>query len=201
MRITAAGIVDCKDRRFFLHFLSPSALPQKHATRSSCKDRRSPCTSCHSGWAPSPCHRHPGPVTRYETCTCTCAHAHAHAHVHVHMHMCTCTCTCNMHMHMSCACATCACACAFACACACACVCACGPSHIDLLQVGAISGGSRPAFRPVGRNNGTQGQRRRRSFARMPAHPKVTKDPGTRAPWVRPPSPPAAPHRDRGRPM
>jgi hypothetical protein len=131
----------------------------------------------------------------------THAHAHAHVHMHMHMHMCTCTCTCNMHMHMSCACATCACACAFACACACACVCACGPSHIDLLQVGAISGGSRPAFRPVGRNNGTQGQRRRRSFARMPAHPKVTKDPGTRAPWVRPPSPPAAPHRDRGRPM
>ena len=59
VRITAAGIVDCKDRRFFLHFLSPSALPQKHATRSSCKDRRSSCTSCHSGCccrsSPTPC--------------------------------------------------------------------------------------------------------------------------------------------------
>ena len=98
---------------FLALLVSPSALPQKHATRSSCKDRRSSCTSCHSGWAPSPCHRHPGPVTRYETCTCTCAHAHAHAHVHMHMHM------QHAHAHELCMCNMCMCMCICMCMCMC----------------------------------------------------------------------------------
>ena len=49
VRITAAGLVAKTAGLSWLHFLSPSALPQKHATRRSCKDRRSSCTSWHSG--------------------------------------------------------------------------------------------------------------------------------------------------------
>jgi hypothetical protein len=80
----------------------------------------------------------------------------------------------------------------------------CGPPHIDLslvtlLQVGAISGGSRPAFTPCGQGQRAQGQRRRNGdevLWCLPA-PKGHKDPGTRAPWVRPTSPPAAPSGQR----
>ena len=59
VRITAAGLVAKTAGLSWLHFLSPSALPQKHATRRSCKDRRSSCTSWHSGCrcrsSPTPC--------------------------------------------------------------------------------------------------------------------------------------------------
>ena len=59
VRITAAGLVAKTAGLSWLHFLSPSALPQKHATRRSYKDRRSSCTSWHSGCScrssPTPC--------------------------------------------------------------------------------------------------------------------------------------------------
>ena len=47
-----------------------------------------------------------------------------------------------------------------------------------------------------GRDQLAQGQRGRGACP----HPKVFKEPGTRAPWVRPTTPPAAPSGHRGRP-
>jgi hypothetical protein len=73
----------------------------------------------------------------------------------------------------------------------------CGPSHIDRLLEEAVSGASRPAFIPWAGTTcaGPTGAR----YCTCP-HPKVFKEPGTRAPWVRPTTPPAAPSGHRGRP-
>ena len=68
----------------------------------------------------------------------------------------------------------------------------CGPSHIDLLLEEAISGASRPAFIPwAGPTCAGPTE------AGTCPHPKVFKEPGTRAPWVRPTTPPAAPSGQR----
>jgi hypothetical protein len=68
----------------------------------------------------------------------------------------------------------------------------CGPSHIDLLLMEAISGASRPAFIPwAGPTCAGPTE------AGTCPHPKVFKEPGTRAPWVRPTTPPAAPSGQR----
>ena len=57
----------------------------------------------------------------------------------------------------------------------------CGPSHIDRLLEEAVSGASRPAFIPWAGTTcaGPTGAR----YCTCP-HPKVFKEPGTRAPWL-----------------
>jgi len=68
----------------------------------------------------------------------------------------------------------------------------CEPPHIDLLLMEAISGASRPAFIPWAGTT-CAGP----TEAGTCPHPKVFKEPGTRAPWVRPTTPPAAPSGQR----